>query len=52
MTSIFFLIETRYSYIFRSNYLKKETYLLKLILHFLKLDSILNISKKKMTLIA
>ena len=51
MASIPFLIETIYSNIFRSNYLRNEKYFLNIFLHFQKLDSILNIFSKKMTLI-
>ena len=38
--------------IFRYNYITNEKYFLDFFLHFLSLDSILNSSKKKMTLIA
>ena len=37
-TSIFFLIETIYRYVFRCNYLKKEKYYLNFLLHFINLD--------------
>ena len=37
--------------IFRYNYITNEKYFLDFFLHFLSLDSILNSSKKKMTLI-
>ena len=52
MTSILFLKEAIYYNIFRCIYLRKEKYLLNFFLHFLKLDSILHIFKKKMVLIA
>ena len=52
MTSIFFLKETIYCYIFRWNYLGNRKYFLNLFLRFLNLDSILNIFIKKMALIA
>ena len=51
MRSILLLIETIYSNIFRSNYLRNENYFLKWFLNFGNLDSILNIFKKKMTFI-
>ena len=38
--------------IFRYNYIRNEKYFLDFFLHFLSLDSTLNSSKKKMTLIA
>ena len=52
MTSILLLREAIYCNIFRCIYLKKEKYLLNFFLHFLNLDSILYIFKKKMVLIA
>ena len=52
MTSILFLIETIYSNIFRCIYLRKEKCFLDFFWHFGNLVSILNIFKKKMTLIA
>ena len=55
MTGIIFLRETISCNILRFNYLRKEKYFLEFFfffLHFLNLDSILNIFKKKMTLIA
>ena len=52
MTSILFLIEAIYSNIFKCIYLRKEKYFVDFFFHFLNLDSILNIFKKKMTLIA
>ena len=45
--SILFLTETIYCKIFRCNYLRKEKYFRNLFLHFLNLDSILNIFQKK-----
>ena len=51
MTSIVFLIETIYSNIFTWNYLRNKK-LLRIFLYFGHSDSILNIFKKKMTLIA
>ena len=52
MTSILLLTETNYYNIFRCIYLTNDKYFLNLFLHFLNLDSILKIFKKKMTLIA
>ena len=52
MTSILFLIEAIYSNIFKCIYLRKEKYFVDFLFHFLNLESILNIFKKKMTLIA
>ena len=52
MTSILLLRKAIYCNIFRCIYLKKEKYLLNFFLHFLNLDSILHIFKKKMVLIA
>ena len=52
MTSILFLTEAIYCNIFRSIYLRNKKYFLNCFLHFLNLDSLLNIFKKKMTLIA
>ena len=52
MTSILFLTEAIYCNIFRCNYLRNEKNFRNLFLHFLNLDSILNIFKKKITLIA
>ena len=52
MTSILFLIEAIYCNISRCIYLRKEKYFLNFFLHFLNLESILNIFKKKMTLMA
>ena len=52
MTSIFFFKETIYCYIFRWNYLRNRKYFLNLSFRFLNLDSILNIFKKRMALIA
>ena len=46
MTSILLLTETIYWNIFRWNNLRNETYFLNIFLHFLNLDSILNIFKK------
>ena len=52
MTSILFLMEAIYSYILRYKYLSKLKHFPDFYLPFLNLDSILNIFKKKMTLIA
>ena len=52
MTSILFLTEAIYCNIFRCNYLRNEKNFRNFFLHFLNLDSILNIFKKKITLIA
>ena len=52
MTSILFLTDVIFCNIFRSIYLKSEKYFRNFFLHFLNLDSILNIFEKKMTLIA
>ena len=52
MTSILFLTDVIFCNIFRSIYLKNEKYFRNFFLHFLNLDSILNIFEKKMTLIA
>ena len=51
-TSILFLIETIYSNISRSNYLRNEKYFLNFFFHFLNLVSIWYIFKKRMGLIA
>ena len=51
LTSILFLTGTIYSSIFRCNSPTNQKLLLNLFLHFLNLDSIFNIFKKKMTLI-
>ena len=51
-TSILFLIETIYSNISRSNYLRNEKYFLNFFFHFLNLVSISYIFKKRMGLIA
>ena len=45
------LIETIFIKIFRWDYLRKKKIFLLSFLHFLNLDSILNIFKKKMTVI-
>ena len=52
MTTILFLIEAIYSNIFKCIYLRKEKYFVDFFFYFLNLDSILNIFKKKMMLIA
>ena len=52
MTSILFLTDVIFCNIFKSIYLWNEKYFLHFFLHFLNLDSILNIFEKKMTLIA
>ena len=52
MTSILFLKETIFSNIFRYNYLRKENLFRNFSLQFWNLDSIWNIFKKKMTLLA
>ena len=51
ITSILFLIETFYKNIFRCNYLRNEKYFL-IFFSFVNLHSILEIFKKKKTLIA
>ena len=51
MKSIQFLLETICSKIFRCNYLTKKKIFPLFFLHFRNLDSIVNIFKKKMTLI-
>ena len=52
MTSILFLTEAIYCNIFRCNCLKKEKYFFNFLLHFLHLNSILSIFKKKINLTA
>ena len=52
MTSFLFLTEAIYCNIFRSNNIRNEKYFQTIFLHFLNLDSIFNILKKAMTLIA
>ena len=52
MTSILFLTETIYRNQFRSNYLKNKKLFPNFFLRFRNLHEILNICKKKMTLIA
>ena len=52
ITSILFLIENIYNNILRCSYLTDEKYFPKFFLHFVNLDSILNIFKNTMTLIA
>ena len=52
MASILFLIETIYSNIFICHYLRNEKYFLDFFLHFVNLDSIVNIFKKRMNLVA
>ena len=52
MTSILFLIEAIFCNNFKCNYLRNEKYLLTFFFYFLNLDWILNIFKKKMTIIA
>ena len=52
MTSILFLIETIYCNIFRCNYVRNKKLSPNFFLNFPNLYSILNIFKKKMTLIA
>ena len=52
MASIIFWKETIYCNIFRCNYLRNKKSFLHVFFHFLNLYSILNIFKKKMTLIA
>ena len=51
MKIILLLIETIFSKIFRWDYLRKKKIFSLSFLHFLNLDSILNIFKKKMTVI-
>ena len=52
MTSILSSTEAIYCKIFRCIYLRNEKYFVNFFLHFLNLESILNILKKKMSLIA
>ena len=52
MTNILFLTQAIYYNIFRCLCLKKEKYFLIFIFHFINLDTIFSIFKKKMTLIA
>ena len=52
MTSILFLKEAIYCKILRCIYLRNEKNFLYYFLHFLNWDSIFNISKEKMTLLA
>ena len=52
MKNNLFLIETIYCNIFRWNYLRNEKYFQNLFLHFLNLDSVLNIFKENKTLLA
>ena len=52
MTSILFLTEEIYCNIFRCIYVRNEKYFVNFFLHFLNLEAISNISKKKMTLTA
>ena len=52
ITSIFFLTEAMYCNFFRSNYLRNTKYFHNFLFHFLNLDSIFNIFKNKMTLLA
>ena len=52
MWSIVFLTEAIYCNIFRCNYLRNEKYFLTFFLHFVNLDSILDISQEQMTVTA
>ena len=52
MESILFIIETFEQYQFRCNYLRNKKLLLNFLLHFWNLTKILNVLKKKITLIA
>ena len=52
MTSILSSTEAIYCKIFRCIYLRNEKYFVNFFLHFLNLETILNILKKKMSLIA
>ena len=52
MTSILSLAEEIYCNISRYNYIRNEKHFLNFFWHFLNLDLILNISKKKITLVA
>ena len=52
MTSILFWTEAIYCNIFRCLYLRNEKYFLNFLLHFINLDTIFNIFKKDMNLIA
>ena len=52
MWSIVFLTEAIYCNIFRCNYLRNEKYFLTFFLHFVNLDSILDIFQKQMTVTA
>ena len=52
MTSILFLTEAIYCNIFRCIYLRNEKYFVDFFLHFLNLECILKIFRKKVSLIA
>ena len=52
MGSIVFLTEAIYCNIYRYKYLRNEKLFLNFFLHFLNLDSILNIFKKNMTVLS
>ena len=52
MTIILFLTEAIYCKILRCIYVRYKKYFVNFFLHFLNLESILKISKKKVTLIA
>ena len=52
MKSILFLIETIQRYQFKCNYLRNKKLFLNFLLHFWNLSEILNVLKKKITLIA
>ena len=52
MTSILFLTEAICCKILRCLYLRNEKYFLNFILHYVNLDTIFNIFKKKINLIA
>ena len=52
MTSILFLKEAIYCDIFRCNYIRNKKNFLNFSLHFINLDLILNIFKKRMTHLA
>ena len=52
MGSIVFLTEAIYCNIYRCKYLRNKKLFLNFFLHFLNLDSILNIFKKNMTVLS
>ena len=52
MTGILFVIKTIYSNQFKWNYVKNKSFFLDCLLNLWKLNSIFNISEKKMSLVA